>query len=144
MRWRRAQSLKWLIEDGGEVVAGADVVEIETDKATMAVPAEDEGTLQIVVPEARRAKVGELIARIGVLVAAVVGGEAEPGSAKAAPAEEIPTEEEVASSVSRFEAPVDEATVGLATPVARRYAVVHGVALEKRPRDGPARANNQD
>jgi pyruvate dehydrogenase E2 component (dihydrolipoamide acetyltransferase) len=43
--------LKWLIADGAHVASGQDLVEIETDKATIAYPADAEGTLEILAAE---------------------------------------------------------------------------------------------
>src|SRR6185437_2057482 len=63
--------LRWLKRDGETVEAGEDLVEIETDKATVTHPAETGGTLQIVVEEGSSAPVGELIARVGDRAAAV-------------------------------------------------------------------------
>ena len=58
--------LKWLKSDGDDVAAGEDLVEIETDKATMTYAAEHEGTLEIVAAEGSSHSVGEVIARVGV------------------------------------------------------------------------------
>ena len=43
--------LTWLKRDGEAVAAGEELVEIETDKATMTHAAEDEGILEIVARE---------------------------------------------------------------------------------------------
>jgi pyruvate dehydrogenase E2 component (dihydrolipoamide acetyltransferase) len=129
--------VKWLVEDGGEVVAGAELVEIETDKATMAYPSDAEGTLEIVVPEGESAPVGALIARIGTLVAAVVQGDAEHGPAQTVHADRIPAPREVAAPQRRSDAGFHGAAAGVATPVARRYAAVHGVALDEIRGTGP-------
>ncbi|HLI60913.1 MAG TPA: dihydrolipoamide acetyltransferase family protein [Solirubrobacteraceae bacterium] len=58
--------LTWLVEDGGELSEGQELVEIETDKATMTYEAEATGALTVVVPAGQTVRVGEVIARIGV------------------------------------------------------------------------------
>ena len=57
--------LKWLKSDGDEVSRGEELVEIETDKATMTYEADEAGSLSIVAGEGDTLPVGELIARIG-------------------------------------------------------------------------------
>src|SRR4051794_41967810 len=71
--------LKWLKAEGDEIARGDELVEIETDKATMTYEADSAGTLSIVAQEGATLPIGEVIARIGA------GGEA-PAS-DAAPAE---------------------------------------------------------
>ncbi|HEX5191781.1 MAG TPA: dihydrolipoamide acetyltransferase family protein [Solirubrobacteraceae bacterium] len=74
---------KWLKADGDEVRRGEELVEIETDKATMAYEADFDGALRIVVAEGETVPVGTVIGQIGkaVAVGAVPG---EGGSAAAA------------------------------------------------------------
>ena len=43
--------VRWLKRDGDEVARGEDLVEIETDKATMAYESDTAGTLQITAQE---------------------------------------------------------------------------------------------
>jgi pyruvate dehydrogenase E2 component (dihydrolipoamide acetyltransferase) len=63
--------LKWLKAEGDEVARGDELVEIETDKATMTYEADTAGTLAIVAQEGETLPIGQVIARIGG------GGEAE-------------------------------------------------------------------
>src|SRR5262245_12709246 len=62
--------LQWLVGDGEEVVVGDELVEVETDKATMVYEAEAAGVLQILAAEGSTVAVGEVIARVGVGVPA--------------------------------------------------------------------------
>jgi pyruvate dehydrogenase E2 component (dihydrolipoyllysine-residue acetyltransferase) len=66
--------LKWLKAEGDEVARGDELVEIETDKATMTYEADTAGTLAIVAQEGETLPIGQVIARIGG------GGEAESGA----------------------------------------------------------------
>lgn len=78
--------VKWLVDDGASVVEGQEIVEIETDKATIAHTAEATGTIEIVAPEGTTLAVGETIARVGVAAAAASPVAPEPASpAEAAP-----------------------------------------------------------
>jgi pyruvate dehydrogenase E2 component (dihydrolipoamide acetyltransferase) len=57
--------LKWLKGSGDDVAKGEELVEIETDKATMTYEADADGTLEIVADEGATLAIGEVIARIG-------------------------------------------------------------------------------
>ncbi|HEX5309348.1 MAG TPA: dihydrolipoamide acetyltransferase family protein [Solirubrobacteraceae bacterium] len=56
--------LRWLKRDGEHVARGEELVEIETDKASMTYESDREGTLRTVASEGDTLAVGELIARI--------------------------------------------------------------------------------
>ena len=72
--------LKWLKAAGDEVSKGDELVEIETDKATMTYEADSDGTLEIVAEEGSTLSIGEVIARIGEGAAASSEGGAAEGS----------------------------------------------------------------
>src|SRR3954471_9789886 len=57
--------LKWLKAEGDDVSKGDELVEIETDKATMTYESDADGTLEIVADEGATLSIGEVIARIG-------------------------------------------------------------------------------
>src|SRR5215212_2333594 len=77
--------VKWLVSEGDEVSEGDPIAEIETDKASMEIEAEDSGTLaQFIAGEGDDVPVGEAIAFIqgeGEEVPERDGGAAE-GEAK--------------------------------------------------------------
>ena len=76
--------LKWLKAAGDEVAKGDELVEIETDKATMTYEADSDGTLEIVAEEGSTLSIGEVIARIGEGAATSSdGGAAEESGAEA-------------------------------------------------------------
>jgi pyruvate dehydrogenase E2 component (dihydrolipoamide acetyltransferase) len=77
---------KWLKADGDEVRRGEELVEIETDKATMAYEADFDGVLGIVVAEGETVPVGAVIGQIGEVAAAAVGGDDQVAGASAASA----------------------------------------------------------
>ncbi len=152
--------LRWLKRDGETVEAGEDLVEIETDKATVTHPAEVAGVVEIVVAEGDSASVGEVIARVGVGAAQVSVGtppEAEDGvgtppeagdgvgippqaedRAGMPPEADVPTPPPASNGA---EAAVAETAVAgsplPATPLARRVARTHGVELDRVSGSGP-------
>ncbi|MEA2319904.1 MAG: hypothetical protein QOD44_4093, partial [Solirubrobacteraceae bacterium] len=56
--------VRWLVEDGATVAAGQEIVEIETDKATMVHEAEAAGVLIVVAAEGDSVALGAPIARL--------------------------------------------------------------------------------
>jgi len=82
--------LRWLKNLGDEVEIGDEIAEIETDKATMAMEAFDEGTLsEILIEEGGKAAVGATLAILR-----------DEGEADAAPEEEPSTEAPVPEMAS--------------------------------------------
>jgi pyruvate dehydrogenase E2 component (dihydrolipoamide acetyltransferase) len=115
--------LTWLIEDGQPVAIGEELVEIETDKATMTHAAEAEGVLQVVAPAGTTLAVGELIARIG---------DGRSAAVEAAPAVDAAEANGSGGGVATIPAPA-----GTTTPLARRIAAVHGIDLAALVGSGP-------
>jgi pyruvate dehydrogenase E2 component (dihydrolipoamide acetyltransferase) len=120
--------LRWLIGNGEPVARGQELVEIETDKASMTYESDLDGVLEIVVPEGETVAVGVPIARVGA---------ARPSGAPS-PAVERPAVEPEPAAVERAVAESATANGAIhATPLARRAARVHGVALEALAGTGP-------
>jgi pyruvate dehydrogenase E2 component (dihydrolipoamide acetyltransferase) len=61
--------LRWLKADGEQVARGEELVEIETDKATMTYESDQAGMLEIVAEEGSTLAVGAVIARVGAATA---------------------------------------------------------------------------
>jgi pyruvate dehydrogenase E2 component (dihydrolipoamide acetyltransferase) len=101
--------LKWLKAEGDEVARGDELVEIETDKATMTYEADTAGTLSIVAGEGDTLPIGEVIARIGA------GGEAPAGDSAPAQATQ---QAEASGNGAPSEAPVATAPAATAEPPA--------------------------
>ncbi|MFM9165153.1 MAG: lipoyl domain-containing protein, partial [Solirubrobacterales bacterium] len=78
--------VRWLKADGDQVQRGDELVEIETDKATMPYESDAEGVLRILVEEGRTLPIGEVIATVRV----ADGGEPRPDRAGAAQLQEAP------------------------------------------------------
>ena len=133
--------IKWLKAEGDEVARGDELVEIETDKATMTYEADTDGVLQIVAAEGDTLPVGEVIARLnggagdgasGVGRRASEG--AEPEAAPAPPPEPEPEPEPEAA------APAPQGNGGervKASPIARRMARDKGLDLSSLSGTGP-------
>ncbi len=55
---------KWLVKDGEYVSKDQELAEIESDKATLTINAEDSGAIKIVVPEGTTVKVGQVVCSV--------------------------------------------------------------------------------
>ncbi len=126
--------LRWLIADGTPVAHGEELLEIETDKATMTYESEVDGIIEVVVLEGSTVPVGEVIARVSdgpepSEPSHVAGELAGPGR----PVRSA-QDDNGAGGADHAEA---RTTAVLATPVARRVAKAHDVALADVMGTGP-------
>jgi pyruvate dehydrogenase E2 component (dihydrolipoamide acetyltransferase) len=147
--------LKWLKSEGDDVSEGDAIAEIETDKVTMELEAEDAGTLaQLIADEGQDIPVGEAIAFIqgeGEEVPerseggggeaegeAEEGGEEEGGGAQATATETEGPEEEETEEAGAQEADGRADGHFRASPIVRRLAEENDLDLSKIDGSGPA------
>ena len=130
---------KWLKREGEEVVAGAHLFEMETDKLTITMNAEVSGTLlKIIHPEGDVVPITQPIAIVGAPgedISALLGG--EPPAAEAASAEAAAPVEATPIEVA---APVVELVPGervFSSPRARLRAEENSVDIAAVPGSGP-------
>ncbi|MEO7367733.1 MAG: 2-oxoglutarate dehydrogenase complex dihydrolipoyllysine-residue succinyltransferase [Gemmatimonadaceae bacterium] len=120
---------RWLKKQGDAVASGDTIVELETDKITVEVPAPKAGVLTTVsVAEGDVVKVDQLLAELDETAAGA--------SAPAKPAPSAPAPAPAASSTMPTEAPVSGAAPapapsgdGKSSPAARRVAADAGVEI---------------
>jgi pyruvate dehydrogenase E2 component (dihydrolipoamide acetyltransferase) len=137
--------LRWLKRDGEEVRRGEELVEIETDKATMSYESDRDGVLQTVASEGDTLAVGALIARVGDAAgtdagpAADIAEDADDGDApRVAPAS-------AGASASTRSTPSNPLALDSdrghervkASPLARRMAIASGIELRTLAGSGP-------
>ncbi|HEX3736672.1 MAG TPA: dihydrolipoamide acetyltransferase family protein [Solirubrobacterales bacterium] len=141
--------LTWLVRPGQEIAEGEELVEIETDKATMVYASPKAGVVvEIVATEGETLAVGEPIARL-----AAPGAEVAVASTAAVATTKDVSESETAAAQAPTAGPAITADPGpgaaaadggdaadaavAATPLARRIAAAHGVALGSLTGSGP-------
>src|SRR5262245_34977793 len=133
---------KWHRKEGDKIAPGDIIAEVETDKANMDFPLEDEGTLlKLLVKEGDTVKLGAPVAILGepgedVSAVPVEAGDGQPETtakiprpAAAAPAPETPVES-ITSTTS------GDGRVR-SSPLARKLAREHGVDLRVVRGTGP-------
>jgi pyruvate dehydrogenase E2 component (dihydrolipoamide acetyltransferase) len=130
--------VRWLKSEGDEVSEGDAIAEIETDKVTLELEAEDSGTLaQLLASEGDDVPVGEAIAFIQG-----EGEEVPERDGKARAAEEAPAaeaEEAEAPAVEEKPAEVPRADGRFrASPIVRRLAAENNLDLSQIEGTGPA------
>jgi pyruvate dehydrogenase E2 component (dihydrolipoamide acetyltransferase) len=146
--------LKWLKSEGEEVSEGDPIAEIETDKVTMELEAEDAGTLaQLIASEGQDVPVGEAIAFIqgegeevperseggAAEEEAEEGGEEDGGGAQATATEtEAPEEEAEEEGADGQQADGRADGHFRASPIVRRLAEENDLDLSKIDGSGPA------
>jgi pyruvate dehydrogenase E2 component (dihydrolipoamide acetyltransferase) len=130
--------LGWLKADGDEIARGDELVEIETDKATMTYESDQAGVLTIVAEVGQTLEVGAVIARVGGGVTEDASGQelaAAPTAPAESPAGDVPIEG-VASNPDHGDVSTDAERVR-ASPLARRIAREDGVDLHRVTGSGP-------
>lgn len=134
--------LSWLKQDGDEVALGDELVEIETDKASMVYEADAEGVLKILVGEDETRPIGETIATVGD-----GSGSSETSSQNGKMPEKAGRTEEPGASGETPEGadqpePAPEIDSGsetrvIASPLAKRIAADEGIDLKSVQGSGP-------
>jgi pyruvate dehydrogenase E2 component (dihydrolipoamide acetyltransferase) len=140
--------LRWLKQDGETVRRGEELVEIETDKATMVYESDVAGTLSLIAAEGDTLSVGTPIARVGEASGNGVGSTAEQPAPVAAQVAEAPAGSAAApgtDGVRGGEGEEEEKRGGggegerrvKASPLARRIARREGIDLATVAGTGP-------
>jgi pyruvate dehydrogenase E2 component (dihydrolipoyllysine-residue acetyltransferase) len=125
--------LSWLAADGDAVQAGQELLEVETDKATVTVTSEVAGVLRILVEAGSTVAVGTIIAQAGASTAAPDDARLRGGNGHDPLQPDAPSPAAAPGPVG----PVLDNGSRAATPLARRAAREHGVRLEELSGSGP-------
>lgn len=142
--------LRWLKTAGDTVAEGEELLEIETDKATVTYESPAAGILGDLVAEGGSYPVGAVIATVGGASSSAAAADATRVSVKAPADEETSTDPTPAvvaapalgapaNSSATSNDPGGPASSGSprATPLARRVAAVHGIDLKDVDGSGP-------
>ena len=131
--------LSWLKSDGDLLAAGDELVDIETDKATMTYEAPEGGVLSIIASPGSTLPVGAVIAKLGAAAESAADGAGEQTPPAVDESADQPT---IADTAPPVPAPVSRAEENgdrniRATPLARRWAQSHGIRLAEVAGTGP-------
>ena len=132
---REGTVVRWVKQEGDEVVANEVIAEIETDKAVVEFKPTTGGVLRrIVASEGEAVPVGQLIAVIGDADEALPDDLVSPPAAASAPAAEPAPAPAPSPAAAPTAAPAGEVR---ASPIARRLARERGVDLAAVTGSGP-------
>jgi 2-oxoglutarate dehydrogenase E2 component (dihydrolipoamide succinyltransferase) len=76
----------WLVQTGDYVEKDQEIAEVDSDKATLALPAEASGVIELLVEPGTTVAVGQVVAKIDTSAAAPAGGAKPAAAAAPAPA----------------------------------------------------------
>ncbi|QNR25481.1 MULTISPECIES: 2-oxoglutarate dehydrogenase complex dihydrolipoyllysine-residue succinyltransferase [Croceimicrobium] len=107
----------WLVADGDYVEKDQEIAEIDSDKATLALPAEESGVIKLIAEEGEAVEVGQVIATIDTDAAAPEGGSSAP---KAESKAEEKKEEAPAPKAEAKEESKQSYATGSASPAAKK------------------------
>jgi pyruvate dehydrogenase E2 component (dihydrolipoamide acetyltransferase) len=134
--------LRWLVADGEAVRRGQEIVEIETDKATMTYESDLDGVLHLIAAEGDTLPVGAVIASVGSTDASAPEVAPEtptvtPETAVSAPETPVVTPATATAPHETPSPPQKEGERVKASPLARRIATERAIDLHGLSGTGP-------
>ena len=121
--------LRWLKAEGDPVHTDDLLLELETDKASVEIPAESGGVLHIVKAEGEKVQVGDVVAQIEP------DGAARPSPTAAAPAADTAKPQPTAATAAT-KAPSPAPAAAALSPAVRRLVEEHGLEPAQIPASG--------
>ncbi|NJB36284.1 MULTISPECIES: 2-oxoglutarate dehydrogenase complex dihydrolipoyllysine-residue succinyltransferase [Flavobacteriaceae] len=116
---------EWLVEDGDYVEKDQAIAEVDSDKATLELPAEESGIITL------KAEVGDAVA-VGEVVCLIDTSAAKPEGGDAAPKKEEKKEEAPKAEAPKKEEPKQETyATGTASPAAKKILNEKGIAANE-------------
>ncbi len=119
---------KWLVNSGDVVEKDQELAEIESDKATLTINAEEAGKIEVLAKDGDVVKVGDVVCRIDTSV------KPEPKAKKAEPKSEAPKKETVQPAKETIAAVNADVKM---SPVARNIATENSVTPTALQGSGP-------
>ncbi|MCG8702073.1 MAG: 2-oxoglutarate dehydrogenase complex dihydrolipoyllysine-residue succinyltransferase [Bacteroidales bacterium] len=114
---------QWLVDDGSYVEKDQELAEIESDKATLPIIAEDSGKLSIVIEEGTTVKIGDIACKIDTSAKKPANEESPaPSNESSNTANNNKKEEKASTTTENITKPVKEPTPSKikATPLAKK------------------------
>ncbi len=112
----------WLKQTGEAVSEGEEIFELETDKATLAVPSPASGVLEVMVAEDTEVAVGQVVAAIATEAGDAAGAEAGSGDAADAAGTDV-----AGTAAAEKDAAAAGSDAPALSPAVRRVVEEHGL-----------------
>lgn len=113
---------QWLVETGDYVEKDQAIAEVDSDKATLELPAEASGIITLMAEEGDAVAVGQVVCHIDTDAA-----KPEEGNAKSAPAAEAPKTEVKKEDAPATPAKTETYATGTASPAAKKVLAEKGI-----------------
>lgn len=113
---------QWLVETGDYVEKDQAIAEVDSDKATLELPAEVSGVITLMAEEGDAVAVGQVVCLIDTEAAKPKGSEA-----KSTPAKEAPKVEEKKEKTPATPAKTETYATGAASPAAKKVLAEKGI-----------------
>ena len=120
---------QWLVKDGDYVEKDQEIAEIDSDKATLALPAEAAGIIKLIAQDGDTVEVGQVVCHIDTAAA-------KPAQSEATSKKEEPKKEEAKQEAPKAEKPVAAVATekktyatGTPSPAARKMMEENNVSL---------------
>lgn len=121
----------WLKSSGDYVELDEDICEVDSDKATLGLPSEAAGTIEVLVEEGETVQVGDVVAKIDTSAVAPAPKEVEAESPPVEKKVDAPSVSNSAPKVSPVEPTKQSHATGHAGPAAAKLAREANVDLTK-------------
>ena len=115
----------WLVSDGEYVEKDQEIAEVDSDKATLALPAEESGVIELIAEEGDVVAVGQVVCIIDTDAEAPEGGSESKGESKSTEAASpAPSAQVDATGAATY-------ATGTASPAARKMMAETGASVSK-------------
>lgn len=118
---------QWLVKDGEYVEKDQEIAEIDSDKATLALPAEASGVIKILVQAGNTVAVGDVVCTIDTSAT----GESKKQTAPAKSQEPAPEKQETKEEAPKAESQASSYATGTPSPAAKKLMEETGVTLSQ-------------
>ncbi|WP_430410471.1 2-oxoglutarate dehydrogenase complex dihydrolipoyllysine-residue succinyltransferase [Kordia sp.] len=118
---------EWLVQDGDYVEKDQAIAEVDSDKATLELPAEASGTITLKAEEGDAVEVGQVVCLIDTSAAAPSGDAPKEEKKAEAPKAEAPKKEETPKATE----PAKTYASGSASPAAKKILAEKGIAANE-------------
>ena len=115
----------WLVQDGDYVEKDQPIAEVDSDKATLELPAEESGIITLKAEEGDTVQVGQIVCLIDMSAAKPAGGSSEAPNTEEKPAAEAPKPE--TPKVEEKPAAATTYATGTPSPAAKKVLDERGI-----------------
>lgn len=119
----------WLVSDGDYVEKDQEIAEVDSDKATLALPAEESGIITLIAKEGEVVKVGQVVCLIDTSAAKPAGDAPKSSAADVEKPNPMPAPAAPASQKAPEPQPAPSYATGSASPAARKMMEENNVQI---------------